>query len=79
MVHDGACKALRLAQVWRRELDAGGVNRADIARRELVSRARVTQILAMLELGPDVQKDLLDGTSQWSVRKALRQVGRHYH
>ena len=38
---------------WRRQLEAGEVrNRADSARREGVSRARVTQVLAVLDGGP---------------------------
>ena len=38
---------------WRRQLDAGEVrNQADIARREGISRARVTQVMGMLRLAP---------------------------
>lgn len=51
---------LRMAQEWRRELDAGEVStQAEIARREGVTRARVTQILAMLRLAPEIQEDIL--------------------
>ena len=45
----------RLARAleWQRQLDAGEVaSRAEIARREGISRARVTQIMAMLRRLP---------------------------
>lgn len=47
---------LRKAQEWQRQLDAGDVtNQAEIARREGVTRARVTQIMGMLRLAPEIQ------------------------
>lgn len=46
---------LRTAQEWRRQLDAGEVtSQAEMARREGVTRARVTQILGLLRLAPSV-------------------------
>ena len=55
-----AAKFLRLAQKWRRQLHAGEVeSQAAIARREDLTRARVTQILALLRLAPDIQKSIL--------------------
>jgi len=73
-----AVNALRLAQGWQAEIEAGGITRADIARREGLSRARVTQVMALLGLPADVQARLLDGQEQWSIREALREVGRYY-
>jgi hypothetical protein len=51
---------LRKAIEWRRQIDAGEVrNQADIARREGVTRARVTQILGLLRLAPEIQETIL--------------------
>lgn len=53
-------ETLRKALEWRRQLDVREVaNQADIARREGVSRARVTQVLMLLRLAPDIQKSIL--------------------
>ena len=53
-------ETLRKALDWRRELDAGEVlSQADIARREGLTRARVTQVLILLRLCPDIQKAIL--------------------
>jgi hypothetical protein len=44
-----AAKLLRKAIEWRRQIDAGEVrNQADIARREGITRARVTHVMGML-------------------------------
>jgi len=51
---------LRKAIAWRRELDAGAVaNQAEIARREGITRARVTQIMMLLRLAPVIQERVL--------------------
>jgi hypothetical protein len=51
---------LRKAIAWRQELDAGTVgNQAEIARREGVTRARVTQIMMLLRLAPVIQERVL--------------------
>ena len=51
---------LRTAQEWRRQLDAVDVaNQAEIARREGITRARVTQILGLLRLAPEIQEHVL--------------------
>ena len=71
-----AVNALLLARAWEVEIEAGVVNRAGVARREGVSRARVTQVMSLLDLPEDVQQRLLTGEVIWSIRKALRQVGR---
>ena len=53
-------ETIRKALEWRRELDAGEVaSQADIARREGLTRARVTQVLMLLRLAPDIQKAIL--------------------
>jgi len=51
---------LRTAQEWRRQLDAGEVeNQAAIARREGITRARVTQVIGLLRLAPEIQEKVL--------------------
>jgi len=50
---------LHKAEEWRRQLDAGEVaSQAAIARREGITRARVTQILALLRLAPEVREQI---------------------
>jgi hypothetical protein len=44
-----------MAQDWQQRLDDGaGFSRAALARQLVVSRARVTQVLGLLELAPEV-------------------------
>ena len=51
---------LRKAIEWRRQLETGEVrNQAEIARREGIARARVTQIMGMLRLGSEIQERIL--------------------
>lgn len=52
---------LRTAQEWRRQLDVGDVtNQAEIARREGITRARVTQVMGLLRLAPEIQEQILN-------------------
>jgi hypothetical protein len=64
-------ETLRKAIEWRRQLDAGEApNQAAIARREGISRARVTQILGLLRLPSEVRSRLLttvEGPRQLSL------------
>jgi hypothetical protein len=48
-------ETLALAEAWGARLEAGGVNRADLARERGVSRARVSQILKLLSLHPAIR------------------------
>jgi hypothetical protein len=51
---------LRKAQEWRRQLDAGEVTtQAEISRQEMVTRARVTQVMGLLRLAPEIQHMIL--------------------
>lgn len=72
---------LRKAQAWRAILESGEVaNQAEIARREGVTRARVTQIMALLRLAPEVQHRVLEmpavlgrkGINEHSLRPIAR-------
>jgi hypothetical protein len=50
---------LQMALEWQRQLDAGeAVPQAAIARREGITRARVTQIMAMLRLAPEIREHI---------------------
>ena len=51
---------LKMAVTWRSQLDSGQIaSQADLARREGVTRARVTQILRLLRLSPEIQRHIL--------------------
>ncbi len=70
-----AGEALRTAIRWEGEMKTRGILRADIARRERLTRARVTQVMSLLELPEEVKSMLLDGEGDgWSVRRALREA-----
>jgi len=48
------------AREWQRLLNSGEVrNQAEIAQREGITRARVTQIMSLLNLAPDIQEHIL--------------------
>ena len=70
---------LETAAEWSRQLDSGEVaNQAEIARRERVTRARVTQILALMKLAPQIRERIIaspwlpDGTA--ITERALRPI-----
>jgi len=51
---------LRKAIEWQTLLESGkAVNQADIARQEGITRARVTQVMGMLRLAPEIQEHIL--------------------
>ncbi len=51
---------LRKAMEWRDLLDSGQtLNQADIARREGITGARVTQVMGMLRAAPEIQQHIL--------------------
>lgn len=51
---------LRKAIEWQRQIDAGEVqNKTVIARREGITRARVTQVMGLLRLAPEIQEKIL--------------------
>jgi hypothetical protein len=61
---------LRKAIEWKELLESGkGVTQADIARREGLSRARVTQIMDLLNLAPDIREYILSMPE--TVRRAV--------
>jgi len=51
---------LRKALEWQALLESGQVrNQAEIARRQGITRARVTQVMALLRLAPEIQQHIL--------------------
>ena len=59
-------------------MDSEGINQAEVARRMGISRARVTQVMSLLELPDDLKVKLLDGdpaAKEWSIRRAFLAVG----
>jgi hypothetical protein len=53
-------KLLRKALEWQALLESGeAANQAAIARREGITRARVTQVMGMLQLAPEIQQHIL--------------------
>ncbi len=74
-----AAKALQTAWRWQSLINQEGINRAEIARREGLTRARVTQVMSLLDLSDAVKRKLLDNepeTRGWSVRQVIAQVAR---
>jgi len=74
-------ETLRKAMEWRKQIDAEEVpDQATIARREGLSRARVTQILMLLRLAPDIQESILslsgDPNRPRLAEKLLRPITR---
>jgi hypothetical protein len=56
----GVVELLKMAIEWQRQLEAGEAKtQAVIARREGITRARVTQIMALLKLAPEIQEHIL--------------------
>ena len=76
-----AVETLRKAIAWRHEIDVGNVaSQAEISRREGLSRARVTQVLMLLRLAPDIQESILslsgDPNPPRLSEKMLRRISR---
>ena len=71
---------LRKAVEWKALLESGGmVSQVDIARQEGITRTRVTQIMGMLRLAPEIQGKILalpdDFHSSSVAERILRPVG----
>ena len=71
---------LRKAIEWQTLLESGkAVNQADIARQEGITRGRVTQVMGMLRLAPEIQERILsmpDGVGHSSLtERMLRPFG----
>ena len=66
-------RVLALAHHWRGLIQSGAVrDQADLARLVGVSRARVTQVLNLLWLAPEIQEALLVGSHEVGHADVLR-------
>ena len=72
-----AGEALQRTLGWQKLIEQQSINRAEISRREGLSRARVTQLMRLLKLPEEVQRGLLAGAPEyvgWTVRRGLRKI-----
>ena len=72
-----AGEALQKALSWQKLIEQGNISRAEISRREGLSRARVTQLMSLLKLTEKVQQGLLAGApvyAGWTVRRGLGKI-----
>ena len=72
---------LRKAIEWQALLESGeAANQAEIARREGITRARVTQVVGMLRLAPEIQQHILSLPDMVSrpviTERALRPIAK---
>ena len=76
LLNDGFCRGITLAHRWNHLIEEGIVtDRAEIARTMTLSRARVTQIMDLLCLAPEIQEEVLDGMLLRSVpERAVRPI-----
>jgi len=71
-----AARVLALAHKWRGLIRSGAVkDQAELARLVGVSRARVTQVMALLWLAPDVQEAVLFGEIEVDERGLRERAG----
>ncbi len=72
-----AAQMLALAHEFQGLIDSGEVaDRATLARQLGLTRARLTQILDLLLLAPDIQEDILVGGSGPATERRLRELAR---
>ena len=65
-------RLMALAIKFQDMVDRGEVrDYADLARLGYVTRARLTQIMNLLLLAPDIQEAFLDNSSAWRARSAI--------
>ena len=51
---------LHIAKKFQNQIETGSVNKADLAHRHGISRARVTQILNLLKLASEIREEILN-------------------
>jgi hypothetical protein len=69
--------ALAKVELWAVDL-AGGLKKSEIARREGLTRARVTQLMKLTALPDEVRQGVKSGDecfSEWSIRQAIELAG----
>jgi hypothetical protein len=68
---------LHIAKKFQNQLEAGSVNKAELARRYGMSRARVTQIMNLLKLSPEIREEILnlpDKERRFFTERRLRKI-----
>ncbi len=66
-----------IAEKFQNQLETGSVNKADLARRHGMSRARVTQIMNLLKLEPEIREEILNmsnGDQRYFTERKLRKI-----
>jgi hypothetical protein len=67
--------SLARAMEWQKVIEAEGIDRAEIARRNGYTRARVTQLMSLLRLPDHLKTKLLAEDAEmagWSIRRAIQ-------
>jgi len=78
MEHVGAASMIAWARIFKRVLDSGEVkNQAEIALHTGVSRARVTELMHLLQLDRQLQDELLTGKFGPIPERCIREVVKH--
>ncbi len=70
-------QTLKRVMSWQEEIDSGDETRASISRREELTRARVTQLMKLLELPNEVRQAMLSSPENyrdWTIRRALTET-----
>jgi hypothetical protein len=68
---------LHIAKKFQNQLETGSVNKADLARMHGMSRARVTQIMNLLKLSPEIREEILnlpDKEQRFFTERKLRKI-----
>jgi hypothetical protein len=76
--HVGAACMIAWARIFARALEAGDVrNRAEVAKRTGVSRARITEVMRLLQLDEKLQDGLLAGEFGAIAERHIKEVVKH--
>ena len=76
-----ASKALEKAIRWQKVIESEGITRAEVARREGCTRARVTQLMKLLTLEESLKERLLTADADltgWTIRRAIREASQSH-
>ena len=70
---------LHIAKKFQNQIESGTVNKAELARRHGMSRARVTQIMNLLKIAPEIREEILnfpDKKKSFFTERKLRKIVR---
>ena len=68
---------LHIAEKFQKLLESGSVNKAELARRDGISRARVTQIMNLLKLESKIKEEILNmsqSDQRYFTERKLRKI-----